>query len=180
MLINGELRLWQGPRQAVVSPIRLRNSAGSLEPIALGSYPEGSEQDSDDALDAALSAYDNGRGAWPTMSVAECISCMQVFTKEMIARRRDAVRFIMWEIGKSLPDSEKEFDRTVTCIQGTIEALKELDNNNSRFVLVEGTIGQIRRTPLGVVLCMGPYNYPLNETFATLIPAKALLEELAT
>jgi aldehyde dehydrogenase (NAD+) len=36
---------------------------------------------------------------------------------------------------------------------------------------VEGTIGQIRRTPLGVVLCMGPYNYPLNETFATLIPA---------
>ena len=90
------------------------------------------------------------------------------------------VRFIMWEIGKSLPDSEKEFDRTVTCIQGTIEALKELDNNNSRFVLVEGTIGQIGRTPLGVVLCMGPYNYPLNETFATLIPAKALLEELAT
>ena len=56
----------------------------------------------------------------------------------------------------------------------------QLDNNNSRFVLVEGTIGQIRRTPLGVVLCMGPYNYPLNETFATLIPAKALLEELAT
>ena len=53
----------------------------------------------------------------------------------------------------------------------TIEALKELDNGNSRFLVVEGTIGQIRRTPLGVVLCMGPYNYPLNETFATLIPA---------
>lgn len=25
--------------------------------------------------------------------------------------------------------------------------------------------------PLGVALCMGPYNYPLNETFTTLIPA---------
>ena len=48
---------------------------------------------------------------------------------------------------------------------------RDLDNNNSRFQIVEGTIGQIRRTPLGVVLCMGPYNYPLNETFATLIPA---------
>ncbi len=32
-------------------------------------------------------------------------------------------------------------------------------------------IGQIRRAPLGVVLCMGPFNYPLNETFTTLIPA---------
>lgn len=29
----------------------------------------------------------------------------------------------------------------------------------------------IRRGPLGVVLCLGPYNYPLNETFALLIPA---------
>ncbi|WP_379092175.1 aldehyde dehydrogenase family protein [Pedobacter sp. UC225_65] len=28
-----------------------------------------------------------------------------------------------------------------------------------------------RRSPLGVVLCMGPFNYPLNETFTTLIPA---------
>ncbi|MGB5236086.1 MAG: aldehyde dehydrogenase family protein, partial [Flavobacteriaceae bacterium] len=29
----------------------------------------------------------------------------------------------------------------------------------------------IRRGPLGVVLCLGPYNYPLNETFTLLIPA---------
>ena len=70
-----------------------------------------------------------------------------------------------------MPNSEKEFDRTVDYIRATIEALKEQDNSNSRFTVVEGTIGQIRRTPLGVVLCMGPYNYPLNETFATLIPA---------
>jgi aldehyde dehydrogenase (NAD+) len=96
---------------------------------------------------------------------------MHAFTKQMVACKRDVVRLIMWEIGKSLTDSEKEFDRTAAYIQATIEALKELDNSNSRFVLAEGTIGQIRRTPLGVVLCMGPYNYPLNETFATLIPA---------
>jgi len=75
------------------------------------------------------------------------------------------------EIGKTLPDSQKEFDRTVEYMKATIDALKHLDNDNSRFTIVDGTIGQIRRTPLGVVLCMGPYNYPLNETFATLIPA---------
>ncbi len=86
------------------------------------------------------------------------------------AQRRQVVELIMWEIGKSFADSEKEFDRTVEYIKATIHALKELDNGNSRFVVVEGTIGQIRRTPLGVVLCMGPFNYPLNETFATFIP----------
>src|SRR5881275_2997601 len=96
---------------------------------------------------------------------------MQDFVRQMVAARRQVTQLIMWEIGKSLSDSEKEFDRTVDYIRATIEALKELDNSNSRFEIAEGTIGQIRRTPLGVVLCMGPYNYPLNETFATLIPA---------
>ena len=105
------------------------------------------------------------------MSVGERIACIEEFTKKMVAERRRIVQLIMWEIGKSFADSEKEFDRTVEYIKATIDALKELDNANSRFVVVEGTIGQIRRTPLGVVLCMGPYNYPLNETFATLIPA---------
>ncbi|MBV8522951.1 MAG: NADP-dependent glyceraldehyde-3-phosphate dehydrogenase, partial [Acetobacteraceae bacterium] len=92
-------------------------------------------------------------------------------TRRMVAQKRQIVNLIMWEIAKTLPDSEKEFDRTVAYIQATIDALRNLDNDNSRFQIVEGTIGQIRRTPLGIVLCMGPYNYPLNETFATLIPA---------
>src|SRR5438132_6390938 len=96
---------------------------------------------------------------------------MNEFTRLMIESRSAIVELIMWEIGKSRADSEKEFDRTVDYIRATIDALKELDNNNSRFLVAEGTIGQIRRTPLGVVLCMGPYNYPLNETFCTLIPA---------
>jgi glyceraldehyde-3-phosphate dehydrogenase (NADP+) len=77
----------------------------------------------------------------------------------------------MWEIGKALSEAQKEFDRTFEYIAATVEALKNLDNNSSRFQVVDDTIAQIRRAPLGVVLCMGPYNYPLNETFTTLIPA---------
>jgi glyceraldehyde-3-phosphate dehydrogenase (NADP+) len=52
-----------------------------------------------------------------------------------------------------------------------VHAVKELDRSNSRFVMEEGFLAQIRRSPLGVVLCMGPFNYPLNETYTTLIPA---------
>jgi len=85
--------------------------------------------------------------------------------------RNQVVSLLMWEIGKSLKDSEKEFDRTVKYIVDTIDELKKLDRESSRFTIEEGIIAQIRRSPLGVVLCMGPYNYPLNETFATLIPA---------
>lgn len=170
-LVNGELTPWSGPVETVRSAICVRKPDGSLEQVELGSYPMGGVPEAKVALDAAVAAYDNGRGEWPTMTVAQRIACMQDFTRQMIARREQIVNLIMWEIGKTLPDSQKEFDRTVEYIKATIEALKQLDNANSRFTIVEGTIGQIRRTPLGVVLCMGPYNYPLNETFATLIPA---------
>ena len=30
---------------------------------------------------------------------------------------------------------------------------------------------QVRRAPLGVMLNLGPFNYPFNETYTTLIPA---------
>ena len=123
------------------------------------------------ALAAAVTAWDHGRGAWPTMRVGERLERTQTFVTGMRAVREDLVRLLMWEIGKTRVDSETEVDRTIGYITDTIEALKELDRNAGRFSVTAGFVGQIRRSPLGVVLCMGPFNYPLNETFTTLIPA---------
>jgi glyceraldehyde-3-phosphate dehydrogenase (NADP+) len=46
-----------------------------------------------------------------------------------------------------------------------------MDRAAGRFSSSAGILAQIRRAPLGPVLCMGPFNYPLNETFTTLVPA---------
>jgi len=170
-LINGEMRTWKGETCPVHSPMCVRGEDGALTPVALGSFPMTGTAEADAAIGAAAAAYDHGRGRWPTMSVAERIACVQNFTNQIVARRREIVNLLMWEIGKSLADSEKEFDRTIDYIRATIDELKSLDNSNSRFQIVDGTIAQIRRSPVGIVLCMGPYNYPMNETFTTLIPA---------
>lgn len=77
----------------------------------------------------------------------------------------------MWEIGKTKNDACKEFDRTIDYILDTIEAYKKLDRKSAKFDNESGIFAHIRRSPLGVVLCLGPYNYPLNETFCLLIPA---------
>jgi glyceraldehyde-3-phosphate dehydrogenase (NADP+) len=170
-LVNGEMIEWQGPFHDVVSPIGTRNEAGEIALPTIGSYPLTTEKEAIQALDAAVAAYDNGRGEWPTMTVQQRITCVETFTKQMIAAKAEVVSLIMWEIGKSASDSEKEFDRTVEYIYATIDALKEIDRDSSKFEIEQGIIGQIRRAPLGVVLCMGPFNYPLNETFTVLIPA---------
>ncbi|WP_371911736.1 NADP-dependent glyceraldehyde-3-phosphate dehydrogenase [Pseudomonas sp. ok272] len=169
-LVNGELRTWHGPLAVVRSPVYLVGDTGD-EQVVLGSTPLLDAQTALTALDAAVRAYDRGQGSWPTLRVAERIQHVEAFLARMREQREAVVNLLMWEIGKNLKDSEKEFDRTCDYIVDTINALKELDRRSSRFELEQDTLGQIRRVPLGVALCMGPYNYPLNETFTTLIPA---------
>lgn len=170
-LVNGELVQWNGDLAPVKSPICLRQPDGSLEQVILGSTPLLDAEAAMQALDSAVTAYDMGQGLWPTMGVADRIKHVENFLNKMKLQRDAVVRLLMWEIGKPLADSEKEFDRTCDYITDTINALKALDRRSSRFENEQGTLGQIRRVPLGVALCMGPYNYPLNETFTTLIPA---------
>ena len=169
-LVDGQLRRWDGPLATVRSPVWLTGDDGEQQ-VILGSAPLLDAETALVALDAAVRAYDNGQGTWPTLRVAERIRHVETFLAAMRQQREAVVKLLMWEIGKNLKDAEKEFDRTCDYIVDTINALKDLDRRSSRFELEQGTLGQIRRVPLGVTLCMGPYNYPLNETFTTLIPA---------
>jgi acyl-CoA reductase-like NAD-dependent aldehyde dehydrogenase len=169
-LSNGEMVHWDGPTHEVFSPICIQTPNG-IERIKIGSYPVCTEKEAKIALDAACAAYNDGRGEWPTMPVSERIKCVENFITKMLEQKDIVVKLLMWEIGKTYADSEKEFDRTVEYIYATIDALKDIDRDSSRFTIEQGIVAQIRRSPLGVVLCMGPFNYPLNETFTTLIPA---------
>ena len=170
-LCDGELKKWCGDTTDVYSSIGLKSLDGTVSPVYLGSIPNADLHTAKVVLDSAIDAYNHGNGEWPTASVGFRIKCVQNFTNLMVSKKAEVVKMLMWEIGKTYSDSEKEFDRTVEYIKSTVDELKRMDNASSRFEIVEGTIAQIRRSPLGVVLCMGPYNYPLNETFTTLIPA---------
>lgn len=169
-LINGEMKTWTGPLNPVLSPVFVKNG-DTYEQKIIGSTPLLTTKESLEALDAAVKAYDLGHGYWPTRSVTERIEHVEKFLEAMRKKRDEVVKLLMWEIGKTLKDSEKEFDRTCDYIVDTIKAYKELDRNSAKLIEEQGFMAQIRRVPLGVSLCMGPYNYPLNETFTTLIPA---------
>lgn len=167
-LVLGELKPWKGEVTEVYSTI---SSTPTYQPTLLGSVPNLGEKEALEALDSALAAFDKGQGLWPTMKVSDRVACMEKFVEQMKTKREEVVKLLMWEIGKNLPDSQKEFDRTVEYVEDTIEDYKQLDRNAAKFQKYDGVYAHIRRGPLGVVLCLGPYNYPLNETFALLIPA---------
>lgn len=169
-LINGELRQWPGALNAVQSPVFVKDG-DHYKQQTIGATPLLTAHEALQALDAAVNAYNLGHGLWPTLSVAERIAHIEKFLEQMRKQRDEVVKLLMWEIGKTLKDSEKEFDRTCDYIVDTVKSLKELDRNSAKLVEEQGFMAQIRRVPLGVALCMGPFNYPLNETFSTLIPA---------
>ncbi|MCW8133088.1 MAG: NADP-dependent glyceraldehyde-3-phosphate dehydrogenase [Planctomycetota bacterium] len=169
-LVDGQVKRWSGASETVLSPVCVTKN-GETARRPMGPAAMLSTEAALDAMRAAVKAYDRGRGAWPRMKICDRLRCLKTFADKMAAAREESVRLLMWEICKTRPDAEKEFDRTVAYVLDTIEAVKELDRANSRFQEEAGILAQIRRAPLGVVLCMGPFNYPLNETFTTLIPA---------
>ena len=168
-LIDGKISSWNGKQANVYSTLLCDSK--DKEPTLIGNTPEMSGEFALKALDSAHKAFNHGQGSWPTMKVYERINCMENFVDRMILKRDEIVKLLMWEIGKNLNDSSKEFDRTVEYIKDTIEEYKIIDRNGATFQNKSGVRALIRRGPLGVVLCLGPYNYPLNETFALLIPA---------
>ena len=101
-LVNGELKAWKGLTSNVYSTI---SSTEYYEPTFLGTIPTMGNNEAQEVVQAAVNAYDNGQGDWPTMKVVDRIKCMENFVNQMKLTRNEVVKYLMWEIGKSLPDS---------------------------------------------------------------------------
>ena len=170
-LVDGKFKSWHGPFKEIHSAICNPVSDEKLERILIGKIPKTGLPQAFECLESAEKAYNNGFGEWPMLSVENRIFHVENFIGEMLKLKTEVVNLLMWEIGKSEKDAEKEFDRTIKYIYDTVESLKKLERKSATFTIEEGVIGQVRRSPLGITLCIGPYNYPLNETYTLLIPA---------
>jgi glyceraldehyde-3-phosphate dehydrogenase (NADP+) len=120
-------------------------------------------------LQACDDAYASGTWEWPMMSIEQRCDIMKAFAEDMKNIKNDVVPLLMAEIGKNKNDATKEFDRTITYIMDTIEAAKKhkpIIEEHPDWLKTKSD-----KMPLGPTLCMSPFNYPLNETFTTFIPA---------
>ena len=80
---------------------------------------------------------------------------------------------LQWELCKNDSDAAKEFDCTIEVVVALIQAARDFDSSGT--VCVDGVFANIKRSAIGVMMNLGPANYPLNypfnEPYATLIPA---------
>eukprot|EP01128_Nolandella_sp_AFSM9_P008876 TRINITY_DN5534_c0_g1_i1.p1 TRINITY_DN5534_c0_g1~~TRINITY_DN5534_c0_g1_i1.p1 ORF type:complete len:550 (-),score=163.14 TRINITY_DN5534_c0_g1_i1:77-1690(-) len=166
-LINGKIVKWEGEMDDVYSPICHQGGG----PIKIGTYPMMDGATAISALDAAKASFNNGRGAWATAHPKTRIAAVEKYIRLLKEKRDEVIDLLMWEICKNTAAAASEFDRTMDYCTDTIAELKALENRDSTFKTDGGIAAHIRRAPLGTVLCVGPFNYPLNESYALLIPA---------
>lgn len=168
--IGGERREWTGEFVEVTSPIV---DASTGQRAVIGRVPAFDEATAVQAVDAAAKAWDRGQGPWPQMSLAQRIGQMRRFVELLAPSREVIVQALMWEICKNSADAAQEFDRTMKFVAAVIEALEASDAKEpfGSWTTVSGVRGRVRRGPVGVTMMLAPFNYPLNEMYAMMIPA---------
>ena len=143
---------------------------GELQQRVVGQLPQMSVEQTMKVLDGAKQAWDGGSGTWPQMSLKERISAVENFLDELKSKREEIVVTLMWEIGKNRKDAEAEFDRTIVFARNVIDVIRSDDEFVSSWKTIGKVKAFVRRAAIGILICLGPFNYPLNETYATLIP----------
>jgi glyceraldehyde-3-phosphate dehydrogenase (NADP+) len=166
-LVDGELRQWTGD----LMPIHSSIPSAKGETTPLGSVPKLSAEAVGEIVESAVQAYDEGLGVWPSLSAEERIASVEKCLGLFQAKREEVVHLLVWEIGKSVADAEKEFDRTIDYVRDTIRTYRDIVAKGRNAIPTAAGAITTEPGPRGVVFCMGPSNYPLNESLTTVFPA---------
>lgn len=135
----------------------------STEEVA-SRIPEGNAEDAKRAVAAARAAFDS----WSTTPVATRSEYLTKLATGLEARQKDIALAIATEVGMPL--------KMATAIQATLPIIsaKSFAEIVSNFQFEE-QVGNslIVREPIGVVACITPWNFPLNQIMLKVAPAIA-------
>ncbi len=131
------------------------------------SYEEHSPEEVERRLEAARTAW---RG-WRTSAHAERSQVLQAVAARLQARRRELARLIAEEMGKPIRAAEGEVEK---CGWACLYYAERLGSYLApELVKTEARASFVRRDPLGPILGIMPWNFPLWQVFRFAVPALA-------
>ena len=174
LLIDGRVRTVTGNDQQfpVYSRVGMREG-DQLAPVLIGFEPKIGASEVAEAIASSERALAHGNGAWCAGPPEVRIAAVERFAARLAADTERIARLLMWEIGKPIAAARAEVTRSLDYIKDTIAELRALDGG----AIYSGQAGKTTHhaknvsRPLGTVLCVAPFNYPINEFLTTVIPA---------
>lgn len=150
------------------------NKIKSFSPIdnkEIGTVPALGIKDIDLAFEVANASF----ASWSHLPKENRISYIKKFNEILAKNKEELANIMVLEIAKSKKDSEVEVQRTIDYINETIEWYEKIfakpsiiDENVHK---IKNKVGKFYNIPIGVVLAIAPFNYPVNLSLAKIIPS---------
>jgi acyl-CoA reductase-like NAD-dependent aldehyde dehydrogenase len=127
-------------------------------------------------LQAALDAAANAREAMAALPPHRRAAILELAAREIAARRDELAQVMMEEAGKPIALARIEAER---CCETFAEAARVARSPHDELLDLEafpsgaGRVGLLRRFPVGVVVGITPFNFPLNLVAHKMAPAVA-------
>ncbi len=126
-------------------------------------------------VDEAVHAAQKAQKVWAEISLQERAKYLYKWADELVKMQSEIAEIIMKEVGKSLKDARNEVVRTADFIRYTVEEALHMNGESMKGDSFPGgsksKVAIVERVPLGVVLAIPPFNYPVNLAAAKLAPA---------
>jgi len=139
---------------------------------SVGSVHQAEAAEIEHAIRAAKQAFPELRN----MPLYRRAEALQKITDGIKERREELARMICAEAGKPITDARGEVGRAILNFQTAVEETKRLGGEVIPMDLAAGSesrIGIVRRFPIGPVLGISPFNFPLNLVGHKIAPAIA-------
>lgn len=134
----------------------------------LDQVPRGTRQDTNEAIEAALTAFQD----WKAVPANGKAAALHEVAAKIRKHHDEITRLLTQEEGKPLPENEEE----LWWVEETFDYYAELARHERGKVIPSGESGQfnfVLKEPYGVVGCIVPWNYPLLLLVWKMAPALA-------
>lgn len=126
-------------------------------------------------VDAAIHSAKEAQKEWRNKNLNERADILYKAADLLVKNVDTIANIMMLEIGKDLKSSKSEILRTADFIRFTAESAKNLSGESLPGDSFPGfknnKVSIIKREPLGVVLAISPFNYPVNLAASKIAPA---------
>lgn len=126
-------------------------------------------------VDFAIKSADEAQKAWRNVAVNKRAEILYKAADLLIEKADEMSSIMMREIGKDKKSCESEILRSADYIRFTADTAKNLSGESipgdSFPGFKKNKISVVTREPLGVVLAISPFNYPVNLAASKIAPA---------
>lgn len=151
-----------------MSKIEIRSP---LDDSVIGSVKAMSKEDVDRAVESAQSAFQK----WKLKTMNERANLINKAADILLEHTDELTELLIKEVGKDRKSAKSEVVRTADFIRFTADSARNLQSENISGDSFPGynreKIAIISREPVGVVLAISPFNYPINLACSKIAPA---------